>query len=73
MEVQNEYNIKLSEVSDLKNMDVIIVAVPHNEIVDLVRSDKLEKMYRTNTKILIDIKGIMDDREVKEIYEYWRL
>lgn len=73
-QVYQEYGIELSDISSLKEMNAIIVAVPHEQFIDLNVND-FEKMYsKSDTKIMIDIKGIYDrfDFESNGFY-YWSL
>lgn len=69
-EVEYEYGIELSSLEDIKNMDVIIVAVSHDEYLSLTLED-FEKMYKNDNKILIDVKGSYTD--MKEDFNYWSL
>lgn len=73
-EVLNNLGIKLVPLGSIVDVDVIIVAVPHKEFLNL-SLQHLDKMYRkNNVKILIDIKGIFDKNEALQSgYIYWRL
>jgi UDP-N-acetyl-D-glucosamine/UDP-N-acetyl-D-galactosamine dehydrogenase len=85
----NEYKIKPFSVEDIKEMDAVILAVPHEEFKTLSLRD-IKNMYRSNdnTKlttdevalklenkdVLMDIKGLFDRKEAEEMeYLYWRL
>jgi UDP-N-acetyl-D-galactosamine dehydrogenase len=68
-----EYAIKLSELGDIKNMDALIFAVPHDELktMDL---HSIKGMCGNKPPVLIDVKGMFDRLEaVKMGYLYWRL
>ncbi|WP_373207923.1 nucleotide sugar dehydrogenase [Clostridium paraputrificum] len=76
-ELRDEYNLDLLDISKLKNLDALIIAVPHKEYKRLSLYD-LDKLFVKNQandeKIIIDVKGILDRREViGEGYIYWRL
>ncbi|MED4750052.1 nucleotide sugar dehydrogenase [Brevibacillus choshinensis] len=73
-QVFEEYQIELSSQEALKDLDVIVVAVPHASFTQMSVED-FEVMYGSEkTKIMIDVKGIYDkaDFEIKG-YHYWSL
>lgn len=76
-EIKKEYNLELTPLVDINDMDAIIVAVNHSEYSRLNLSD-LKRLYRNNKinykRVLIDIKGIFNREEaIAEDYIYWRL
>ena len=73
-EVVNSFNIKLCNIEQMKDMDAIIITVSHKQFLKLTLTD-LDKMYKKNeSKILIDIKGILDkNRALENGYIYWSL
>ncbi len=71
-DVKNFYNIKLNNIEDLKDLDLVIIATSHDAFKDL-SIEQFDKMFK-DKKIIVDVKGILD----KTIYEsngysYWRL
>ena len=70
----DEYGIKFVTMSNLENVDAIIVAVNHSEFKVLDKT-KLDVLYdsKNNKKILFDIKGSLDKSSFEENYIYWRL
>ncbi|MFS0781163.1 nucleotide sugar dehydrogenase [Bacillus sp. 1P06AnD] len=72
--VQKEYDIDLCEMEDMKNMNIIVIAVPHQLFREMDIAD-FERMFdRTQPKLLIDIKGAYNKEEFQENgYYYWRL
>ncbi|WP_428839214.1 UDP binding domain-containing protein [Enterococcus columbae] len=71
-ELLDKYNLKLTK-NALKNLDVMIVAVPHKEFHNKVT---LIRMFRENKtpKILFDLKGVFDNDDFeKQNIIYWRL
>lgn len=73
-EVKNIYGIELSH-EEVKDADVVIVAVAHNEFASLTK-DQISKLYGPiETKILIDVKGMYDLEEYSKdnSFSYWRL
>lgn len=73
-EVFNSYSIKLSSVSDLKDMDVVIVAVGH-DIFKKLSLEQISGFYsEQNKKVMFDIKGIYDKHKFLDSgFVYWRL
>ncbi len=76
-DARREYGIELTDISSVKNVDCIVIAVAHDEFKNMTMDD-LDKLYSKNLiqkeKILIDIKGIKTIKEVeKKGYSYWRL
>ncbi len=72
-EAKRLYNIDFVDVSEIKNMDAVVMAVAHNEFADY-SIDNINKMYGDNRKVLVDIKGILDRKEYENAgFAYWRL
>ncbi|MBB6713533.1 nucleotide sugar dehydrogenase [Clostridium gasigenes] len=72
-EVEREYGIKMTRIEDLKDLDVIIVAVSHTDYRKMPLSNLLE-LYKDENKIIIDIKGIVNKNEAKKNnVAYWSL
>ena len=67
------YNIELINKKELKNLDIIIFAVSHNEFKN-ISINQLNKMFKTNVKIVIDLKWIFDEKKLLDNgFVYWRL
>jgi UDP-N-acetyl-D-galactosamine dehydrogenase len=72
-DLEREYAIKLNEEKDIKNIDAVILAVPHN-IFKEIDLKQLKEKFSNEKYILIDVKGLFDRNEAeKENYIYWRL
>lgn len=75
-DAEREYGIKLTKMSDVSDVDCIIVAVAHNEFKALSLND-LKKLYKESPdseKILIDVKGIYNINDLKNSeMTFWRL
>ncbi|MCR4660464.1 MAG: nucleotide sugar dehydrogenase [Clostridia bacterium] len=69
-----EYNVTLTKLEDVKNVDCIIVAVAHDEFKALSVSD-LKQFYKKNSNnVLIDVKGLFNISELKASgLNWWRL
>lgn len=75
-EAKDEYGINFDTLEDVKEMDAIIVAVNHSDFVDLTSDDYVSffKKGDNQTKVLVDIKGILDKNYFRESgYHYWGL
>ena len=74
-EANRLYGITFRQLSDLKEMDAVIVAVSHREFLSWKKED-LDAFFAKNgkTKVLMDLKGMyqMQDYPSPE-YSYWRL
>jgi UDP-N-acetyl-D-galactosamine dehydrogenase len=75
-EAKHEYGIVFDSIEDIKGMDAIVVAVGHDQLLKFTRED-FEKMFKdgsNESKVLLDIKGILDRKEYEAAgYKYWRL
>ena len=75
-EAKKEYGVELTELSEVKDADCVIVAVAHNEFKSL-SLDQIKKLFKDSIdeeKVLIDVKGLykIDELE-KSRLRYWRL
>lgn len=76
-ELANEYGIELVDISDIRDVDCLVITVAHN-LYKNFSIDQLDKMFARNMpneeKVIIDVKGIYDKQEItKRNYVYWRL
>lgn len=70
-EALRDYGVNLCD--SVSGMDCIILAVAHNEFRAMTVSDIL-KLYGSGPKILIDVKGICDAKELEKAgVRVWRL
>ena len=75
-DAKKEYGVDLTPLSDIADADCIIFAVAHDQFKELGLSgtDKLFKNVPNSEKVLIDVKGVFDQEELKQKgYAYWRL
>ena len=75
-EVENEYGLKLTDFKNINGADCIVLAVAHDEFKSLTveEIDQLFGDFNNNEKVLIDIKSVLDNKEMHEKgYIYWRL
>jgi UDP-N-acetyl-D-galactosamine dehydrogenase len=72
-EAERLYGIKMSPMSDVKDMDAVILAVAHKEFAGLSVAD-VDKYFKGDEKLLLDIKGVFNKKEYEAAgYRYWRL
>ena len=75
-DAMHEYGVTLTALDDVKDADCVIVAVAHNEFKALSLDDikKLFKKGDDSEKVLIDVKGLYQVKELKNSgVKYWRL
>lgn len=74
-EAKEEYGLTLHKLSDVKDMDAVIIAVAHKEFKKL-RKEDIDKFYSKPivNRTLIDVKGLLDKKEYEGLgYNYFRL
>lgn len=84
-EVFDVYGMELKEAENIKDVDAVILAVPHEEYKELSLED-ISSLYNNNythingnestddKKVFIDVKGMFDRKDVGKMdYLYWRL
>lgn len=84
-EVFDVYGIDIKEAEDIKDVDAVILAVPHEEYKELTLED-ISSLYNNNyahingnkdiddKKVFIDVKGIFNRNKAEKMgYLYWRL
>ncbi len=74
-EAFEEYGLVFNDISDLSNMDAIVVAVAH----DVFKSIDIQQFIKwfkkgDNKAVLYDLKGIYDKNQCLNLgFDYWRL
>lgn len=72
-EAERIYNITLTNMDDINDIDAVIIAVAHNEFKNL-DLNKIDSFFSEGRKIILDIKGIYDKNDfLDRDYQYWRL
>lgn len=75
-EAVREYGVELTDFDEIKDADCVIVAVAHDEFKKLTLSD-IEKLYKDmpqNERVIIDVKGLYQPKELKASgMRFWRL
>lgn len=76
VEVFHEYGLNLNKLSDVVNLDAVVIAVNHNEFksLDSKSLDRLFKKLPNSNRVIVDVKGVLDRREFELLgYNYFRL
>lgn len=72
-EVKEVFGFELVQDNELKDLDAVVLAVPHQEYSEYQPGDFLP-MYRTEDKVFIDIKGAYGRAALEaEGFDYWSL
>lgn len=75
-DAKREYNIDLTDMSNIKDADCVVIAVAHNEFreMSLEDIDLLFKKCDNSEKVIIDVKSVVDKEKAEKLgYRYWRL
>lgn len=73
-DVYKEYGIHLADEADVKNMDVVIIAVSHSKYREITMDSVNGMFTNSNKRVLVDVKGILNKKEYEDAgYYYWRL
>ena len=73
-DVQREFDITLTKEADMKELDCIIFAVPHNSYKEKYDVNTILPLYRTDKRVLVDIKNMFDRQKSEtEGILYWSL
>lgn len=73
-EAQRLYGVTLSDKAALKDMDAVLIAVAHEDFAHLTKEEIGGYFNPANkTKVLLDIKGILNRKEYEKDFSYWRL
>src|SRR5690625_4254253 len=72
--VYREFGIELAAKEELHDLDSVVMAVPHKELVSEFDLNKLEALFKNDRKVLVDIKSIYDRKECERMgFHYWSL
>lgn len=72
-DVYKEYGLKLNELEECQDIDVLVIATAHDEYKEITLS-QLKNMLSNEQSIIFDIKGILNKDEVEKYgHSYWRL
>ena len=72
-EAMHEYGVSLRPMTDLHDLDALIIAVAHNAFTHLTK-DQLQAMFKTtHAPIIMDVKGVVPAHVLPPQTTYWRL
>jgi UDP-N-acetyl-D-galactosamine dehydrogenase len=75
-EAKHEYDINLVNIDEVKDADCLVLAVAH-DLFKQMSWDTIDSLYGNfdnKEKILIDVKSMLDRKEIEDKgYSYWRL
>ncbi|HFE9702440.1 TPA: nucleotide sugar dehydrogenase [Clostridium perfringens] len=72
-EVFREYGIELVDISELKDLDSIVIAVGHNQYKNKDLSEYIE-LFAAGEKLFVDVKGLFNKNDVEKYgVRYWSL
>ncbi len=75
-DVMKEFELSLVDENELRDLDCVILAVPHKAYLEKYDLDAILKLYRANEekRVFVDIKSVFDKKECEErgLY-YWSL
>lgn len=67
------YGVEFKDISTIKDMDAVILAVSH-ECFSKFTMDEVDGFFGSGKKVLLDIKGVLNRKEYEDAgYCYWRL
>ncbi len=73
-EVQREFGITLADDEDVKDLDCVVFAVPHQAYLMRYTLSTLKNLYRSDKRVLVDIKSVFDQKESEaKGFRYWSL
>lgn len=73
-EAKREYGIEFTDISDISDMDAVILAVAHDRFKALTVEDTDSFFGGSHPKVLLDLKGLLCRKEYESLgYIYWRL
>ena len=72
-EAKHLYGVEFVDISSVRDMDAVILAVAHKEFTDFSMAD-IDAFYGPGRKVLLDLKCLLDRKEYETAgYSYWRL
>ncbi len=67
------YGVEFVDMSTIKGMDAVILAVAHTEFSNFTMAE-MDKFFGEGKKVLLDLKGLLNRKEYEAAgYSYWRL
>lgn len=72
-EAKHLYGVEFVDISTIRGMDAVILAVAHIEFSQFTM-DQINQFFGEGKKVLLDLKGLLNRKEYEAAgYSYWRL
>ncbi len=72
-EAKRLYGVEFVDITSIKDMDAVVLAVAHNKFAHFRMAD-MDKFFGKGQKVLLDLKGLLNRTEYEKAgYSYWRL
>lgn len=72
-ELWGKYQFKVNQLSDVRDVDILVLAVPHQHFRSLQLKD-IKKMCAKRNSIFFDLKSVFNKKDVEKIgLSYWNL
>ena len=73
-EAMREYGLRFADLSEVRELDAVVLAVAHREFRGLTM-ERIAGFFRQDGgRVLLDLKGILDRNACEQAgYSYWRL
>lgn len=73
-DVKREFNLDLAKEEELKDLDCVILAVPHNSYKEKYTLESILSLYKNKHGVFVDIKGMFEKSECEaKGLNYWSL
>src|SRR5215210_3705243 len=72
-EAVREYGIHLVDWKQMNEVDGLILAVAHRSFVQMSVSELLTPLRSQKNGVLIDVKSVLDPKQIPQALTYWRL
>lgn len=72
-EARHLYGVEFVDISTIKSMDAVILAVAHTKFSNF-SMEQMDNFFGGGKKVLLDLKGLLNRKEYEAVgYSYWRL
>ena len=73
-EAVREYGLRFADLSEVRELDAVVLAVAHREFRELTMEQIAGFFRQDGGRVLLDLKGILDRNACEQAgYSYWRL
>lgn len=72
-EAKRLYDVEFVDISKIRGMDAVILAVSHTSFSNFTKAD-IDEFFGEGKRVLLDLKGLLNRKEYEAAgYVYWRL